>query len=183
MIKYLITDTKYYQNEKQFRQTIQNSFKLHKPDIACFRDKSSNDFEKYAKIFYDISKKQNINKIFINNNIILAKKYKYHGVHLNSNQFNDIKYAKKLGLKVAISCHSLKDVKVALRQKADIATYSPIFKTPSKGQPQGLFALKRATKIYDIPIIALGGIVSKRQIYKIKKIKLKGFASIRYFFK
>ena len=44
--KYLITDPKYYSNDLTlFKQNLSNILKSKEVDIACFRDKQSNNFE------------------------------------------------------------------------------------------------------------------------------------------
>jgi thiamine-phosphate pyrophosphorylase len=102
-------------------------------------------------------------------------------VHLTSNQFSDIKKAKELGLFVVISTHSFSEIELAIKLGANAVTFSPIFPTPNKGEPKGVEALKEAVKKFDIKIIALGGIVSQKEIKEVKKANPWGFASIRYF--
>jgi thiamine-phosphate pyrophosphorylase len=62
-----------------------------------------------------------------------------------------------------------------------MVTYSPIFTTPNKGSPKGCKDLKKIVQSINIPVIALGGIISNQQINQIKSTKVNGFASIRYF--
>ena len=61
MIKYLITDPKYYTNdEKKFEEILINVLDKQQIDIACFRDKESSNFEDIAKIFIKTCKEKNI---------------------------------------------------------------------------------------------------------------------------
>ena len=63
MIKYLITDPKYYTNdEKRFEEILINVLNKQQIDIACFRDKESSNFQEIAKIFIKICKEKNIKK-------------------------------------------------------------------------------------------------------------------------
>jgi thiamine-phosphate pyrophosphorylase len=62
-----------------------------------------------------------------------------------------------------------------------MVTYSPIFTTPNKGIPKGCKELARIVQSVNIPVIALGGMISNQQINQIKSTKANGFASIRYF--
>jgi len=183
MIKYLITDPKYYTNdEKKFEEILINVLNKHQIEIACFRDKESSNFEELAKIFIKICKEKNIKEILLNGNYLVAHKLNATGVHLTSTQFDDIKKAKELGLYVINSCHTLEDIKKAIEYHADTITYSPIFETPNKGLPKGIESLNKAVDKYpDIDIIALGGIINEKQIEQISKTKAYGFASIRYF--
>jgi thiamine-phosphate pyrophosphorylase len=183
MIKYLITDPKYYTNdEKRFEEILINVLNKQQIDIACFRDKESSNFQEIAKIFIKTCKEKNIKKILLNGNYLLAHKLKATGVHLTSTQFDDISKAKELGLYVIISCHTFKDIEKALENQADAVTYSPIFETPNKGTPKGIEALKEVVDKYpNINIIALGGIINDEQIKEMSKTKAYGIASIRYF--
>ncbi len=182
MKSYLITDPKYYSNDKQiFENTLTRILQNTTPDIACFRDKTSQNIEELIEIFTNICRKEQIKTIFINSYIELAIKYKANGVHLTSTQFDKIQYAKNNGLKVVISCHTDMDIKNAIEQKADFITYSPIFPTPNKGEPKGLGILQKVVEKYPINIIALGGIISNEQIKELEKTNVYGFASIRYF--
>lgn len=183
MIKYLITDPKYYTNdEKEFKKILINVLNKQEIDITCFRDKKSSNFQDLAKIFIEICKEKNIKKILLNGDYLLAYELNASGVHLTSTQFDDILKAKELGLYVIISCHTFEDIQKAIDYRADTVTYSPIFETPNKGVPKGIEALKEVVDKYpDINIIALGGIINDEQIKQISKTKAYGIASIRYF--
>ncbi len=183
MIKYLITDPKYYtNNEKRFEEILINVLDKQQIEIACFRDKESSNFEELAKVFIKICKEKNIKEILLNGNYLLAYELNATGVHLTSTQFDEIKKAKDLGLYVIISCHIFEDIQKAIENQANAVTYSPIFETPNKGLPKGIEVLKEAIDKYNnINIIALGGIINEKQIEQISKTKAYGFASIRYF--
>ena len=183
MIKYLITDPKYYTNdEKRFEEILINVLNKQQIDIVCFRDKESSNFQEIAKIFIKTCKEKNIKKILLNGNYLLANKLKATGVHLTSTQFDDISKVKELGLYVIISCHTFEDIQNAINNRANAVTYSPIFETPNKGEPKGILKLQEAIDTYkDVNIIALGGIINDEQIKQIEKTKAYAFASIRYF--
>ena len=179
---YLITDPKYYTSDlKTFKNTLTNSLQNNIVNIACFRDKTSQNFEQLASTFIATCQSFNIKYILINSNIALAIKLKATGVHLTSQQFTEIQNAKQHNLFVIISCHNLEEIKKAQTLGANMVTYSPIFKTPNKGKPKGCDNLAQVVKQVDIPVVALGGIISNEQILEIKKSKASGFASIRYF--
>lgn len=183
MKKYLITDPKYYINDEiTFKQTLSNALKKHKVDLACFRDKESNNFEALAKTFIETCHEKNIKNTFLNSDFLLAQKLGFYGVHLTSTQFEEIKKAKELNLKVIISCHNTKDIETARKYGTDYITYSPIFDTPNKGKAKGIKDLELVLNSFkDMKIIALGGIIDETQVSKIEKTKAYGFASIRYF--
>jgi thiamine-phosphate pyrophosphorylase len=173
LIKYAITDPKYY--SLNYLQQLNNS-----ADFVLLREKTTKDYKNLAKEFINNTKEFNYKKI-LHQDYTLAKELNAYGVHLTSKQFNDIKKAKELGLFVVISTHSFKEIELAVKLGADAVTFSPIFYTPNKGEPKGIEALKEAVKKYNIKIIALGGIVSQKEIEEIQKANPWGFASIRYF--
>ncbi|AXX91365.1 thiamine phosphate synthase [Malaciobacter molluscorum LMG 25693] len=183
MKKYLITDPKYYSdNTILFRKNLTRVLKNHKVDIACFRDKISHNYEDLAKVFIDVCNEFKIETTLINSHINLAKQLKATGVHLTSDQFNQIKEAKENDLYTIISCHNYNDIEKAQSFYANCVTYSPIFNVANKGEPKGIHKLKEAIKIFeDIDIIALGGITTKEDLKKVAYAKPYGFASIRYF--
>ena len=182
MKSYLITDPNYYNNDiKLFKSNLQKTIDNNSIDMICFRDKVSSNFEQLAKVFVEISKQNGLKDIYINNNIELAHKLNTTGVHLTSSQFDKIQYAKQFDLKVIISCHSEEDILMAIKSNVDFITFSPIFNTPNKGEPKGIDKLKDIVSRYNIKIIALGGIITKEHIKKIKNTSCYGFASIRYF--
>jgi thiamine-phosphate pyrophosphorylase len=183
MIKYLITDPKYYTNNPIiFKKTLEQSLINYSVDMVCFRDKISENFEDLAKICLEVCREKNIEKVLINSNIDLALKLKFDGVHLTSMQFEDVQKLNRLGLFTIISCHNKKELEKAQVLKIDMVTYSPIFYTPNKGKPKGTRNFKKViSKFSGLDIIALGGIVTNTHIKRLKKIQTKGFSSIRYF--
>jgi thiamine-phosphate pyrophosphorylase len=134
-----------------------------------------------ALTFIKTSQAFNVQHILINSNIQLAIKLNASGVHLTSQQFDEIQIAKKNKLFIIVSCHTLDDILKAQKNGANMVTYSPIFKTPNKGNPKGCKNLENVIKQVDIPVIALGGIISSTQIKEIEATNAVGFGSIRYF--
>lgn len=183
LISYLITDPEYYSNDPTlFGKNLKKVLEIKKVDMACFRDKTSTNYEELAKIFIKTCNEFNIQKVILNENYQLAKKLNAHGVHLTSKQFNDIQKAKDLDLYTIISCHNFTDIENAQKKHINAVTYSPIFKSPNKGEAKGIAKLREVVRAYeDLDIIALGGIISKENIKLISKTKAYGFASIRYF--
>ena len=185
MLSYLITDPIYYSNDiNTFEKSLRKALTLKRVDMACFRDKSSDNFKELAKVFVKTCREFNIDKILINGNYKLAKKLRATGVHLTSEQFNKIQKAKNLDLYTVISCHNYKDIEKAQKQHVNAVTYSPIFFSPEKGEAKGMAKLRETIRVYeDLDIIALGGIIDEAHIAQISKTRAYGFASIRYFIK
>ena len=167
MLKYLITDPKYYQS---FKTTLTNSIEKYKPDYICFRDKTST---KNAKLSIEIANYYKI-PIVVNQYIELVK-LGFDGVHLTSQQLHLIDEFKNY--LTFSSTHNLDEVKKAYN--SDYITFSPIFK--SKGR-EGL-GVKRLEEISKIKkdVFGLGGIVTDKEVEKLSKSGAIGFASIRYF--
>lgn len=183
LVHYLITDPQYYSNEENtFRQRLKENLRNSRVDIACFRDKTSNNYESLARIFVEVCKEFNIERILLNENFSLAKDLGC-GIHLTSKQHDKIKEAKENDMYVIISCHDILQVEKAQKAFVDAVTYSPIFDTPNKGAPKGMGNLKKLLSIFDMNIIALGGIITQKHVEEVAKTKAYGFASIRYFIK
>ena len=152
-----------------------------KATMILFRDKENEIFSYDAQKFVDEARKYDFEKVLIHSDIKLAKSVNADGIHLTSNQFKDIAKAKKKGLFVIISTHSITQAQKAQKLGADMITYSPIFDTPGKGEAVGLQMLSKLVSAVDIPVIALGGIITDEQVEACQMSGAGGFASIRYF--
>jgi thiamine-phosphate pyrophosphorylase len=174
MLSYAITDPQYF-NLNQIENISQ------KADMILFRDKTCYDYKQSAQEFIKKAKKYNFDKIILHQDIHLATELNADGIHLTSSQINDILIAKKLQLFTIVSTHTFVEAIKAQDMGADMITFSPIFSTPNKGKPVGLKILKELTNSISIPVIALGGIITKEQIKLCQDNGASGFASIRYF--
>jgi thiamine-phosphate pyrophosphorylase len=182
MKSYLITDSAYYGSDhSSLIYKIKEVSLNYKIDFICYRDKENPLYEKIAPFFMRTCRELKIENIFLHTHVELAKELNATGVHLSSKQFNEIKKAKALDLKVIISTHSLDEAVEAQKDGADFITYSPIFETPNKGNPKGLEDLKEIVDKMQIKIFALGGIVTQSQVEQLSQSGVYGFASIRYF--
>jgi len=178
MIAYAITDpsTLNFQNLKSDIKRFAT-----KADMIVYRDKSTLNYMQNAEKFINEAKKYSFSKILLHSDYTLAHNLKADGVHLTSMQFDSIAKAKKIGLFVIVSTHSLDEALKAEYLGADMITFSPIFVTPNKGEPKGIKELNRVASNLSIPIIALGGIITDKHLFLCQKSKAKGFASIRWF--
>ena len=175
MIKYAISDPKFYSN---LDYAFNNFIRLKEANMLLFRDKSSNNYNSIAQEF--IKFRSNNIKFLLQNDINLACRLGFDGVHFSSNFIHLLKDTPSNLIKIA-STHNIKEIELANQYGADFITFSPIFATPNKGEPKGLEALKEAVKISKAKVIALGGIMSAEQICAVMKCGVAGFASIRYF--
>ena len=182
MRSYLITNPKYYVDDTSLQAVkLKEVLIRHRPDFALYRDKHSQNYRESAKLFLETCASFEYVKPMLHSDVDLAFSLGVYGVHLTSQQFDEIKKAKALDLFTVISCHSEEEVFRAQKLGADAVTFSPIFSTPDKGEPKGLAELQRMVDKINIPIIALGGITTDEQIKAVEKTGCYGFASIRYF--
>ena len=119
--------------------------------------------------------------MFINYESLIDKNLlKYiDGIHFPSKYINNLaKLKTKFPNKIFItSTHSFDEVKNSLL--SDYITFSPIFN--SKGRNGlGIEILNKVCEIHP-KVIALGGIISDKEVEKIQASKACGFGSIRYF--
>lgn len=176
MVAYAICDTLDFLNLQKSLQKLSNI-----SNIIVYRDKNNPNYNKNAIDFVFSAKKYPFDKILLHTDIDLAFELNADGVHLQSRQFNDIKYAKSKGLFVIISTHTLEEALNAEHLGADMITISPIYNSPNKGEPIGIEKLEEIANSVNIPVIALGGILNQVQIQECQNAGAKGFASIRYF--
>ncbi|GAX87660.1 thiamine-phosphate pyrophosphorylase [Lebetimonas natsushimae] len=170
MLSYFITSSDY-----PIQQTFK-AIKTYKPDFVCYRNKkyfNLNEIIEFAKFAKKYS------KIFINYDDLKDEKLlKYFdGIHFPTSKMD---LAKKYHGKIKIaSTHSIKEVKKAKNLGFDYITFSPVFN--SKGRDGlGIEKLNEICEIFP-NTIALGGIISEKEIKEIEKSKAIGFGSIRYF--
>ncbi len=149
------------------------------PTFCSYRSKNS--FSKQLALAHKVYLQKYGVLTICHENLQFALRYRFDGVHLTSAQLELIPKARRAGLLSIVSTHTLQELLLAKKLRADFATFSPIFSTPGKGAPTGTKILRQIWCKTHIPVIALGGIVSFRQIKKVKRRGAKGFASIRYF--
>jgi thiamine-phosphate pyrophosphorylase len=178
MISYAISDPQTLSFDR-LEEDLQRF--AQKADMIVYRDKTNPHYASQAKTFLKAARALPFEKVLLHGSVALAAELQADGVHLTSKQFGEIEYAKASGLFTIISCHTFDEARAAEKLGADMITFSPIFASPGKGEPLGLGALKALQGIISLPIIALGGIVSRTQIEACREAGASGFASIRYF--
>lgn len=105
------------------------------------------------------------------------------GLHLGQDDL-DIAAARKIigeGMPIGRSTHSLEQALVAEAEGADYIGFGPVFKTPSKENPDpvvGIDELRKVVSRVSIPVVAIGGI-ERESIAAVRDAKPAGIAVIR----
>jgi 8-oxo-dGTP diphosphatase len=97
-------------------------------------------------------------RVMLNSDTELAYMLGADGVHLNSEQLHTVS-EKPINLIVSASCHNKKDINEAIRKQLDFIVLSPINKTPSHPEIDGMGWnwLGELLKKHNMPVYALGG--------------------------
>jgi len=148
-------------------------------NMIVYRDKACKEYAQNAKIF--LAHAKGFDRVLLHTDYLLAFELQADGVHLTSKQLNAIPKAKDLGLFVIVSTHTRDEALKAEAMGADMITFSPVFDTPNKGKPVGIEVLSKIVSCVDIPVLALGGILTQEQIYSCVDVGAEGFGSIRIF--
>ena len=121
-------------------------------------------------------------KLLVNDRADIALAANADGVHLTSRSFStDIirQYFPK-DFVIGVSAHTIEAAENAKIQGADFATFSPIFFSPAKGEPQGIEKLREVCALVKpFPVVALGGI-DETNFTQVLKAGASGFAAIRF---
>ncbi len=180
MIAYAITDPSIL-SFKRLKSDLQ---RIHKKGAnwILYRDKSNPNYNIDVKYFLQEAKEIGFEKIILHNRPQLALELGADGVHLSSNNIEELsKITKDSNIFTIVSTHNLSEALKAQNLGANMITLSPLFTSPNKGKPLGEDKFRDILRNLDIPVLALGGITSDIEVVKSLELGAKGFASIRLF--
>ncbi len=121
-------------------------------------------------------------KLLVNDRADIALAANADGVHLTSRSLSadTIRRAFPEKFIIGVSTHTIEEAENAKKQQANFVTFSPIFSTPDKGEPQGIENLREVCeKLKPFPVIALGGIDADN-FSEVLDAGASGFAAIRF---
>ena len=151
--------------KKSFYSDLTQIFKKNKVSFFQLRLKK-NVFKKkliIGKKIKKICKNFNV-KFLINDDVLLAKKLDADGCHLGQKDMDILNARKIIGNKIiGVTCHnSIRLAKVAIRNKADYLAFGAFYlsKTKKVKYIASVSTLKKARRITNRPIVAIGGINS-----------------------
>jgi thiamine-phosphate pyrophosphorylase len=126
------------------------------------KDLPSAELLNLARDFSRVARKTQ-SRLIVNSDFKVACQIRADGLHLPFKaiiQKNFLAKAKKLGLRVGISAHTLEEASLAEGAGADLVLVGPIFPTASKpGHPGvGLNFIIQVQKVLSIPLWSVGGI-------------------------
>ena len=151
--------------KKTFYSDLIKIFKTNKVSFFQLRLKKES-FKKKLIIGKKIKKIcKNFNVSFlINDDIYLTKKLNADGCHLGQKDMNVLNARKLIGNKIiGVTCHnSIKLARIAIRNNADYLAFGAfnLSKTKKVKYRASVNTLKKARKITNKPIVAIGGIDS-----------------------
>ena len=121
-------------------------------------------------------------KLLVNDRADIALAANADGVHLTSNSLSADIIRKNFpkDFIVGTSAHTIEKAEIAKRQGANFVTFSPVFASPGKGEPQGVEKLREICEfLKPFPVIALGGIDATNSA-EVLKAGASGYAAIRF---
>jgi thiamine-phosphate pyrophosphorylase len=152
MIRYYITDRRAAGGIEPLLRIIETV----EADYIQIREKDLT-----ARALFDLTRRAVVISkipILVNSRADVAAAAGAHGVHLPGGSIAP-RELRPVAQVIAVSCHTVDEVRAAEDEGADFVVFGPVFATPGKGTPLGLDALRLAAASVKIPVLALGGVM------------------------
>lgn len=181
---YLISDRKQTQR-RSLEEVVESAAAVASGQLAFQlreKDLSAKEVLAMAYRFRALTRKYHVD-LFINDRVDIALAAGADGVHLTT-QSMPTAAVRSIGqdkLMIGVSTHTLEEAKEAVAGGADFVVLGPVYDTPSKmqyGPPVGLSRLSEVCRSVNIPVFALGGINTVRQIKETRQAGAYGVAMI-----
>jgi thiamine-phosphate pyrophosphorylase len=120
--------------------------------------------------------------LLVNDRADIALAANADGVHLTSLSLSaeTIRRSFPKDFIVGVSAHKIEEAEIAKKQNADFVTFSPVFSSPGKSEPQGAEKLREVCeRLKPFPVVALGGI-NETNFAEVLEAGARGFSAIRF---
>ena len=155
--------------EGDFLEQMQKVIRLH-PHAVIVREKDLPDdaYEALAEKILCLCDEEGV-RCFLHSRIAVARKLGCRRIHLSVPVLEAMSEEERIGLKhdfaeISVSCHSLEDVDIAVKNGATQIILGTIFETECKKglKGKGLGFVEAICKACPLPVYAIGGISLER---------------------
>ena len=152
-----------------FLEQMQKVIRLH-PHAVILREKDLSDdaYEALAEKILCLCDEEGV-RCFLHSRIAVARKLGCRRIHLSVPVLEAMSEEERIGLKhdfaeISVSCHSLEDVDIAVKNGATQIILGTIFETECKKglKGKGLGFVEAICKACPLPVYAIGGISLER---------------------
>ena len=155
--------------QRDFFEQMQKVILLH-PHAVILREKDLPDdaYEVVAEKILDMCREEDVNG-FLHSRISIAKSLDCGRIHLSIPVLESMKEEERRNLRkdfqeISVSCHSMEDMKTAVKNGATQIILGTIFETECKKglKGKGLEFVREICKACPVPVYAIGGINMER---------------------
>ena len=172
-----------------FLEQMKKVIRLH-PHAVILREKDLSDdaYEALAEKILGLCEAEGV-RCFLHSRIAVARNLGCRRIHLSVPVLEAMSEAERIGLKhdfaeISVSCHSLEDVDIAVKNGASQIILGTIFETECKKglKGKGLGFVEAICKSCPLPVYAIGGI-SLERLPQVRKAGAAGGCMMSWFMK